>query len=61
MAALLDEAADLAERVALEKRERKDRRRASAGRRTSWSGWPTGCTCGGLYELAGQLRAQGVA
>ena len=59
VSALLTEGAELAERVALERRER----RAVAGlaRPTYELGWlADGMHLGGLYELAGQLREQGV-
>ena len=58
--ALLDEAAELSERWALEKRERKVV--ASLDRPTYELDWlADGVHRGGLFELAAQLRAQGVA
>lgn len=57
---LLDEAAQLAERVALEKRERKVI--AGLGRPTYELPWlPQGMDVGGLHELAAELRDQGAA
>jgi anion-transporting ArsA/GET3 family ATPase len=57
---LLSEAADLAERVALEKRERKAL--SALGRPTYELGWlPDGVGIGGLHELAAELRRQGAA
>jgi anion-transporting ArsA/GET3 family ATPase len=57
---LIDEAAQLAERVALEKRERKVI--AGLGRPTYELPWlPQGMDVGGLHELAAELRDQGAA
>jgi anion-transporting ArsA/GET3 family ATPase len=57
--ALLDEAADLAQRWSLEKRERKVV--AGLKRPTFELDWlPEGVHRGGLFDLAAQLRAQGV-
>ncbi len=59
VAALLDEAAEMAERAALERRER--RAVVALERPTYELDWlPDGVHLGGLYELAAQLRAQGV-
>ena len=58
--ALCEEAANLAERVALEKRER--RAVAELARPTYELPWlPGGMDVGGLHELAAELRRQGVA
>jgi anion-transporting ArsA/GET3 family ATPase len=60
VAALLEEAAEAAERATLEKRER--RAVAALERATYELDWlADGVHLGGLYELAAQLRAQGVA
>jgi hypothetical protein len=60
VATLMSEAAELAERAALEKRER--RAVALLGRPTYELDWlPDGVHLGALYELAAQLRAQGMA
>jgi anion-transporting ArsA/GET3 family ATPase len=57
--ALLDEASDLAQRWSLEKRERKVV--AGLQRPTYELDWlPEGVHRGGLFDLAAQLRAQGV-
>jgi hypothetical protein len=57
--ALLDEAADLAQRWSLEKRERKTV--AALDRPTYELDWlPDGVHRGGLFDLAMQLREQGV-
>jgi anion-transporting ArsA/GET3 family ATPase len=57
--ALLSEAAELAERTALERRER--RAVSGLGRPTFELPWlPDGVDLGGLYELAGALIEQGV-
>jgi anion-transporting ArsA/GET3 family ATPase len=57
--ALVDEAAELAERVALERRQR--RTVAALGRPTYELEWvPTGVDVATLYEMADDLRRQGV-
>ena len=57
--ALLSEAADLAERAALERRER--RALSGLGRPTYTLPFlPDGVDVGGLYELAGAILEQGV-
>ena len=61
VAALAHEAAEHAERVALEQRERDNLAGAASGRRTSCPFLADGIDVGALYDLADLLREQGMA